>query len=418
MNSAPTQLVYYRAISSQGDVRRGLEYVSSLAALQHQLTRQGWELLSYQGVPHWLSLRLPTQRLPGWLRVSRWQLRLSQRTDWLRQLAHLLQAGIPLDEALHQLSRHHPTPAARNVSQHVLQRLQHGHTLSATLASTPLHFSALTCGLVTAGEASGQLATALAQAAQLLEQDIQQSRQLQRLLAYPLFTLSVLLLTSYAALRWLVPDLLRLLTSTRQALPWSTQLLLDLATTLNQSGSTIVMTVVGVVIAIATFPLWPPVWQRAVYRLRWMIPLIGPLERQFWLARWWHMLATLQISGLPLLPALALCQQALPHRLVQDTLNDLHQQMQHGQTFAQACLRHTWLPPLHIHTLRCGELSGEFARMLHHCAEISTQAANQGLHTLQRAMEPLLTLLLGGLVAWLMSAILQPIYQLAAHLGG
>lgn len=388
-------LFAWQAVDGQGQLQRGQLQAPSLALARAQLRRQGLE---------------PRQlRLVWWQRPGRHDPRMRSRLT--RQLAALLQAGIPLLQALSLLQQGAGLGLWTQTLQALSQEVADGHSLHAALSRQPQVFSPLYRQMVAAGEMAGDLTGSLERLADMLERNEALQARLRAALMYPALVLLVCLAVLVLILVWVVPVFEDVFRSFGAPLPWPTQLVVLTSRGLGQAAPVLLLAAAAAALVLRTDPVrqrLQPLWQHWLLRL----PLLGSLVRQSVLARWSQTLASLLASGIPLAEALVPAGLASGHPAYVRASRRLQRRISQGSSLHQAMAGHPRFPVQLVQMCAIGEETGTLATMLGRAGEglasdFETRA--QGLSTL---LEPLIIVFLGLTIGGILVAMYLPIFQL------
>ena len=349
-------------------------------------------------------------------RVGFWSRRISARTlCWLiRQLATLLQAGVPLSRALACMER---TPESRTVARclsDLRRQIESGLSLSAAMRRAPRWFDAGLCQGVAAGELYGMLDQTLERLADERERRQRLQASARADLRYPLVILLLALLVMLLMLLTVVPAMQQALSGFDAPLPAATRRLIALSESLRAHAG---RAGVALLLLLACARLaWRRIttWDRLLLRL----PLIGPVLRHAALARWAQNLSLLCAAGVPLPAALRAAGAACANRVYCAEAIMLQAQIQTGSSLHQAVRRSLWFNPLLVQLIAVGEESGALELMLARAAHYYQQQAEQSLARFATWLEPLAMLLLGTLCGAMIWALYLPIFQLGQVVGG
>lgn len=334
----------------------------------------------------------------------------------LRQLATLIRAGVPILAALDIIARSQENPTATHLLLQVRTDVQTGAALSVALARHPENFNALTCTLVAAGEQSGRLDEMLARVADYQEKMLAIRGKLRGALTYPLAILSTALLITLLLLIYVVPTFEESFRSFGANLPLPTRLIIDGSAWVRDFGPPAFLILAGAAYGLAHRWRQTPAWQVATDRWQLQLPIAGSLLRRAALARWSRTLASLYGAGIPLLDALAPAGDATGNRIYQSASAVLHDRIRAGDSLTASLARQTVFSPLLVQMVSIGEESGTLDAMLNKVADIYDREVDEAVAMLGTLMEPVLMLILGGLIGGLVIAMYLPIFQLGSVL--
>ena len=400
----------YTALDQQGKRRRGVSQASNEQALATLLIQQGLDLLLAQEVDAgsrlfgWRSGRTPGLTRPSLAMVC-------------MQLAQLCEAGVPILQALSELAKADGSAAQTQILQTLHDDVASGKLLSQAMQAQVSAFPPWVVHLVAAAEYSGRLPEILQQIAQTLQWQLELRAQVLQGLLYPCLLALVVLAAATTMLTVLVPQMASFLQSLGQQLPWTTRALLALSDWL-QHGAVWLFLILALLAVAVRYYLRSSQgrllqWQRLCCNC----PLLGKLLQLWLLSGLCRMLALLYQSGVPLMQALALCQPMLPLTLARHALQQVEQSLQAGHSLADSFAGSGWFPPLLVRMLRTGEQSGGLDRSLWQLGDWYRRELETQLQWMLRLLEPLLTVLLGLMLLFLMIAVILPVYDSFNSLG-
>lgn len=377
------------------------------ASLQAESERHARQLLREQGLfARQLQVQGNAQVLPRRQRVSRAQL-----CELTRQLATLTGAGIALVDALATLERQLVEPALRNLLVGVRGALAEGLGLARSLARQGGVFSALYCALVEAGERSGRLAQVLERLADHLEQVQRQQHKARTALIYPCVLMGVSLAVVVGLMSFVVPRLTEQFAHSGQSLPLITRLLIGASEALLLAGPWLLGAAVLGAAGVARL-LRQPHWCLRRDDLLLRLPRVGALLRVLESARLSRSLAILVGSGVPLLEALQVATATLENRRIRLALERVQVDVQGGVSLHRALDASGQFPPMLLNMVASGEASGTLPDMLERVADNQERGFARQVDTVMALFEPLMILVMGAVVLFIVLAVLLPIMQL------
>jgi type IV pilus assembly protein PilC len=397
-------LFAYRAIDTLGHPVRGQRVAANEMALSLQLKRQGMELLRAS----------PVQ---GWFRIGR--VRAISRRDRIHlyfQLEQLCRAGVPLMDALMDLRDSESQADVCALLATLVDAIEGGATLSQAMAQQPHHFDALDTHLVRAGEYSGKLPDILERMASSHQWRDELQAHLHRVLAYPLFLLIVMAGMSAFLMIYLVPRLTAFMMSMGQTPPWPTRVLSATSTVFIQGWPFLLVMLALVTVLIAQRHRWPWRVRLAFDAGLLRLPWIGTLWHKAILARWADLLGLMYASGIPVLEALASAQGVAGNLAIVQVLEQVRQRIDAGSPLCAAFQASGAFPPLVIRMIRIGESTAALDRALQQVSHFYSRDVHVATARLEAVMGPILTLLLGLLMGWIMFATLGPLYDALTRL--
>ncbi|GGP27792.1 type II secretion system F family protein [Silvimonas amylolytica] len=385
----------YLAMTIEGKRLHGEMHTESQAQLQTELAFQALTLLRARPV------RASRRKEAGW----------RARADFCFHLAQLLAAGIPLLEALELLVEALPAGSLTDALPDVLMRIRRGASFSAALQSNPRCFGALmVCG-VQAGETSGRLVEVL--------QDLKDSflwrddmgRRTRKALYYPAFAGAVMLVATVFLLTSVVPQVREFVTDAGGTLPWSTSVLLAVSDGLVRFGIWVALGLSGLAAMVLFTMRYSSVFALQLDRTLLHLPVVGLILRHAALSQYARHLAMLYDAGVPLLQALDIACQTLSRPGLAVAFKQVRPRVEAGATLSQAFASLDMVPPLLMAMLRTGEATGRLGETLRQAARYYQREVEDRAQRVQTLIEPILTLVLGGLLAWIMLAVLGPVFD-------
>jgi general secretion pathway protein F len=328
----------------------------------------------------------------------------------LRALATLLGAGLPTSRAFAVLEGIVP-PCWMAAIPALRTQIENGSSLAAALRTSPLALPPHVIAIIEAGEESGGIATAVENAAELLEARAEASAALWNALSYPIL-LAVSGAASIALLVGLVlPRFATLLTDSGATLPLTTRLMLGVAQTARGAA---IPALYGVVLGAFAWRVWTarPAGRRQWHALLLSLPLAGPTRRSAVTARACATLAALLSTGVSLSAALPLAARSTGDAAMEEALLAARRRIVEGEAFSGALQAERALTRTAVRFARIGEETGELDAMLGRAARVESADALRRLKQLTRLIEPTMILLFGGMVMLVAAALLQAIYGL------
>lgn len=347
----------------------------------------------------------------GYVGASRSKLNRAALVLLTQQLSTLLNAGLPLERALSAVIEQSEQVASRRVLDRLRSEILQGSSFAAALAEQATVFPPLYRALVDAGEHSGRLGAVMARLAEYLERRARARQKVIQALAYPAAVMLVALLVVVGLMSYVVPQVVGVFVATKQALPWLTRALMALSNHLRESGVLLVL-VLCAAGGLCRWLLKRRAWRLALECRVLSLPVIGRLVLALNTARMSSTLSILVASGVPLLSSLATVRPLLSLTVLQDALATAAEGVREGQSLALALGQARLFPPVLVHLIGSGEASGQLAQMLERAAEQQQQEVERRLGTFTALMEPLLVLLMGGVVMVIVLAVMLPIIEM------
>ena len=394
----------YQAIDSQGVTQRGILEGDSERAVRSQLRARQLVPLLVEPVSS------PTQSRD----IVLWQRRVLNQTAltiWTRQLAGLVDAGLPLERALTALADEAPTPRQQALVAALRAEVNAGSSFAQALAAHPAEFSPMYRAVIAAGEHSGQLGLVLERLADDLEARQALRSKVMAALLYPAIVSGIALLIVLFLLAYVVPQVTSVFTTSQRALPLLTVVMLAISQAVQAAWLWALLVALGAWLAIRLSLRQPAVreqWDAAWLRL----PVVGALSRGYNAAQCARTLALLIGAGVPILKALQTAADTLPNTALRADLVEAQGLVREGAPLGKALAHRQRLPGLLSMFARLGEQTGELPQMLQRAAQqLSNEVQRKSLYW-ATLLEPLLIVGMGVIVMLIVLAVMLPIIQL------
>jgi general secretion pathway protein F len=333
-----------------------------------------------------------------------------------RQLASLLQSGLPLDEVLQAAATQSRKPVVKSLLLQVRSRVLEGLSLGQAMAEAPRAFNNLYRAMVRAGESAGFLGPVLEQLAEYTESSQETRQKIQMAMMYPIVLLCVSMGVVMALMAFVVPKLTGMFAQTKQKLPLITEILIGASDFIVNYGVFALLGIIGTVVLFKQ-ALKAPERQLRWHRLLLKMPLFGNFIRVSEAARYANTLGLLVKSGVPLLEGLRIASQVLSNRVMQEAAKAVAVSVQEGSSLNRAMDQVDEFPPLIVQMVASGEANGQLADQLLHAARNQERELSFTLGTMMGLMEPAMILFMAGMVFFIVMAIMLPIFQMNQMVG-
>jgi general secretion pathway protein F len=328
-----------------------------------------------------------------------------------RQFATLLVAGLPLVEALSVLVDQAEKKPVKGLFADIREQIRGGKSLSAVLEMHEKDFSPIYVHMVRAGEASGALDQILFRLAEFLEKQLALKNKVTNAILYPALMLIVGVSVLFFLMTFVVPKITAVFVSMKQALPWPTVALMSVSGFFADYWMVVVALVFGGGFLMRRF-VRTETGRIFADRLILRLPLIGDVARMVSISRLTSTLATMLSSGVQLLDALDVSKRVMNNRVLEATVEGARQNIREGETIADPLKRSGEFPALVTHMIAVGERSGEMEEMLRRVSQIYDGEVERVITRLTSLLEPIMILVMGVVVFFIVVAILLPIFEM------
>jgi|SRR5579875_205262 len=328
-----------------------------------------------------------------------------------RQLSSLLGGGVPLVESLSVLTDQAERPGVRKMLSQVRERVREGASLADALALHPDVFSDLYVSMVRAGEAAGALEVVLDRLADYGEAQAELVRKVRGALTYPFIMMCVGTAIMGFLVTYVVPQVATVFSQTSTSLPLATQILVGFAAFLTTYWWLIGLAVLGGIGGLLYY-ISTPHGRYQYDRLMLRMPYVGQTITKVVSARFARTLATLLASGVQVLSAMEACKLVITNRVLADAVQQSHDSIREGHGMGQTLAASKLFPPMLVEMIRVGERSGELEKMLERAAAAYEREVAASLAQMTTLLEPVMTIVMAGMIVFMILAVLLPIFQL------
>ena len=396
----------YKALNSQGKLLKGVLEGDSDRQIRAQLRQKQLRPVEVEEASDGGG-QVRSLRLPHW----RPSLKANELALITRQLATLVASALPLDECLQAAAEQTRKSKTKAILLQVRSRVSEGFTLASAMAQFPGAFGEMYRAMIHAGEQAGQLGPVLEQLADYTENGQHTAQQLKMALIYPFVLAAVAVAVVTALMVFVVPELVGIFAHTKKTLPPLTVALIATSDFLRDYGVWLLLGLVAVAVTFSRLlknEARKTVWHRFLLR----IPGINGVLMSMDTARFASTLSILMASGVPLLDALRIAGAVMANRVLRASAATVALRVQEGSSLNRALSQELFFPPMMVHMVASGEASGELEAMLSRSATNQERELQMTLGAVMGLFEPLMVVVMGGLVLMIVMAILLPIFDL------
>ncbi|MBV8664876.1 MAG: type II secretion system inner membrane protein GspF [Burkholderiaceae bacterium] len=396
----------YEAVDAGGATRKGVLNADSARAARADLRTRELTPITVEAIASQIDES-------GQARARAFGDRLSttEQALFTRQLASLLEASLPLEQAFTALLEQAERPFVRDLVASIRSEVMAGSSLSDALALHPRDFPEIYRALVASGEQIGQLARVLSRLADYIERRNALVQKVKLAFTYPAIVTVVAFLIVIFLLTYVVPQIVSVFANTKQKLPVLTVIMLAISDFVRNYGWIVFLLALGVWFA------WRKALQNPDVKRRWhtwllTAPLYGKFESSLNTSRFASTLAITVGSGVPILRALQTSRDTLSNVAMREQVEEATTSVREGVGLARALSAHRHFPPMLIHMIRAGEVTGELPAMLERAANAQEQDLERRAMTMAGLLEPALILAMGVVVLLIVLAVLMPIIEI------
>jgi type IV pilus assembly protein PilC len=328
-----------------------------------------------------------------------------------RQLAILINAGVPILECMDILHKQEQNLVLKKVVKSISVQVEEGKSLFESMSQQP-GFDKLYCALVKAGESAGILDNILVKLAEFLEKAQKLRKQVKSALTYPAIVVVVGIAVIFGLMIYVVPQFVDLLKESNQEIPWVTQTVIDVSDFFRNYTLLLIAGMVASVIFFANF-IKTHEGKQAWDRFTMKAPLFGMLVIKGNLGSFTRTLATMLAAGVPIIDSLEICIETLDNTQIAKDLRKVRQAVIEGKSITEPLARISYFPPLVTQMIKVGESTGNLDQMLIKVADVFQEEVEELVGNLTKLIEPLILVVLGGVIAFVLVAMYLPIFMSA-----
>ena len=393
-------LFTYKAIDPTGKASMGQLEALNLIDLEMRLKRMGLDLVT--GGP---------SRSGGSL-MRKGAIKREDLINFCFHMENLLKAGVPLVESLTDLRDSSENPRFREVISGVIESIQGGSALSVALADYPDIFSPVFAALIKAGETTGRMPAVLLSLTDTLKWEDELASQTKKIIMYPAFVGSTVLLVTFFLMIYLVPQMVGFIKSMGQQLPLQTRVLIMVSRFFVEYWWAMIAAPVALFFGVRFAAANNPILRYQIDRAKLNVPLVGNILRKIILSRFASTFALMYSAGITILDAMHSSEEIAGNLVIQEGLRMAGQEIAEGKSVTNSFQNVGLFPPLVIRMIRVGETTGALDNALLNVSYFYNREVRESIGKVQTMIEPMMTVILGALLGWVMLSVLGPIYDM------
>jgi type IV pilus assembly protein PilC len=401
----------YQATDKKGQEVTGMVEADSLALAINQVRSIGYFPTKVKEDAGKLARRQKGKAKGGFSLNLGGRVKRKQITLFTRQLATLIDAGLPLLRSLSILYDQQKSGKLKNILDDLVNDVQSGTTFSEALAKHSKAFDKLYVNMVRAGEVGGMLEIVLNRLAEFAERREALARKVKGAMIYPIMVLLVASgIVTFLLIR-VVPTFAAIFSDLGGALPAPTQFLVNTSNALKHSYIKILIIGAGIIFGLKMIfkvELVRAIRDRVVLKL----PLFGQLTRKIGVARFSRTLGTLITSGVPILQSLTIVKETIANRVIANAVAEVHDSIREGETIAGPLEESGAFPPMAVNMIDVGEETGNLDSMLLKVADIYDAEVEVAIGGMLQMLEPAMMVVLGGIVGFIVISMYLPIFSM------
>ncbi len=391
--------------TKSGEARAGEMEAQDAAAVESRLKQMGIEPVKVRKKPKEFHITIP-----GIGGVTTKDILV-----FTRQFSVMIDAGLPLVQALDILGTQSDSPAFKKVLLAIKARVEAGSTFADALAEHPKVFDELFVQLVRAGEIGGILDTILQRLGAYIEKNEKLKRRVKGAMVYPAIVLTVAVGVTIVLLAFVTPTFEKMFKDFGGAMPAPTQILINLSHGLRNNWYLVVGIPIAVIVLFKAFVRHPKGKEKwHAFALK--VPVFGPLVRKIAVARFTRTLGTMLSSGVPILDALEIVAKSAGNKIIEKAIYHVRAKISEGKNMASPLADTKVFPPMVVQMIGVGEATGAMDQMLSKIADFYDDEVDVAVAALTSMIEPIMMVFLGGVVGGFLVAMYLPIFSIAGNI--
>ncbi len=399
-----TKLYKFKSIDATGRIRHDTLTADNMLDLEQRLSSMGMDLIN--GKPKTHNLFSFTRK-----RINRAEL-----INFTFQMQQLTKSGVSILDSLSDLKKSSPNNQTHEVLAGIIDKIKSGKTFSEALATFPEIFDSVYVALIKVGEQTGRLAEVMHDIAESLKWHDEIIAHTKKIMIYPAFvTLVIIAVISYLMI-FLVPQLIPFIENLGGTIPLHTRALITTSQFLGHYWYLIFGLPIGLFIVVRFFAKHNSALAFLIDDLKLKIYIFGPIALKTKLARFSNYFAMMYSSGLTVLDSLTISELLMGNRVLEQSIRDIHKKISNGEQISESFASVKIYPPLIIRMLKVGETTGALDESLLNISYFYNRQVKESIDKMESAITPMLSIIMGGVMMWIMSAVLGPIYDSLTHM--
>jgi type IV pilus assembly protein PilC len=333
-----------------------------------------------------------------------------------KQLSTMLGSGLPLNQSLELLSKQQRLPQFGKVIAGIRRGIEEGNSLSASMGRYPASFDPLFRAMIKAGEESGKLSDIMSKLLTYIEKSSKIKRQVKSAMTYPVLILFVATVVVTGLLVFVVPSFTSQFKDSGRALPWITQMVIDLSDGIAHYFLHIVITIAGIIFGLVKY-VETPQGRRVFDGQLLKLPIIGDVMRKISVGRFCSTMSSMLAAGVNMLQALTICASSSGNVVMEAFIISCRIRIEKGFQLSQPLAENTMFPKMVVSMVQVGEQSGKLDEMLMKVAVFYEEEVDDAIKTMLGLIEPIMLVGIGGIIGVIVIAMYLPIMDMGNTVG-
>ncbi|MFG1500516.1 type II secretion system F family protein [Halobacteriovorax sp. XZX-3] len=331
--------------------------------------------------------------------------------NFTKQLSIMINAGVPIILALEIIYKSEKNPSLKNAVKNIATDVSEGNTLAESMRKQQ-GFDNLYCNLVKAGEVGGILDEILSKLTEHLEKQEKIKKQIKSAMSYPLIVSGIGALVVWGLITYVVPQFTGMLADTGQELPWITQFVIDTSEFFGEYSGKMILGGIALLIFLTYF-IKTPQGKIVFDKFSMSVPGFGIVIIKGSLAQFSRTLSTLLGSGVALIDALEICVETIDNSVISGDIKEVRKKVIEGKTLTEPLTKIDYFPEMVAQMIKVGESTGAIDQMLAKISVVFEDEVNDAITAATKMLEPLVLVVLGGIIGGVLIAIYLPMFMSA-----
>jgi len=350
------------------------------------------------------------------LRQALVRVQLKDRNLFFRQLANLIESGMPITRALATLVEQTENPKLAKIVGEIREDVQKGSTFAEALERHPKIFSSMFCNMIKAGEAGGMLEEVMWRIVAFGEQEEELKGKAVSAMIYPAFLLLVGSTAIFILVSFVFPKFVTVFKDFNATLPLPTIIVMSFCDFMGRFWWAVLLAFAGVIAAIVSY-VRTPLGRLNFDRLLLRVPAVKAVVQRYEMAKFARTLGTLLDNGVPVLTAIRITVDTLTNKAIAAEVQTIHGRVTEGESISESLRQTKHFPPMVVNMFAVGEESGRLGAVAKRIADAYDQEVDRAVKAMAALFEPILIVVMGVIIGFLVIAMLLPMLTLSSHVG-
>jgi type II secretion system protein F len=350
------------------------------------------------------------------LRQALVRVQLKDRNLFFRQLANLIESGMPITRALATLVEQTENPKLAKIVGEIREDVQKGSTFAEALERHPKIFSSMFCNMIKAGEAGGMLEEVMWRIVAFGEQEEELKGKAVSAMIYPAFLLLVGSTAIFILVSFVFPKFVIVFKDFNATLPLPTIIVMSFCDFMGKFWWAVLLAFAGVIAAIVSY-VRTPLGRLNFDRLLLRVPAVKAVVQRYEMAKFARTLGTLLDNGVPVLTAIRITVDTLTNKAIAEEVQTIHGRVIEGESISESLRQTKHFPPMVVNMFAVGEESGRLGAVAKRIADAYDQEVDRAVKAMAALFEPILIVVMGVIIGFLVIAMLLPMLTLSSHVG-